>query len=214
MLSDDLGGDPSALSSDESADSDPFAGLRQQMNSANVLVYLLDLEAFLGTSDSRVQNEHCWLLKTFLTNPAWENKHRLVLLTKKDKYEGLIAGAENDVRKCIQEHLPKLYSIGKCLGPNPRVEYAAVSSVATRTCIGADEVPLRVPIRPFRAGDMSAVVGFLRRLSLDARSEETLTTSTTTAKPPDAAGCMVLLLLPLMTIMFWWLWIRPVLLTP
>jgi GTPase SAR1 family protein len=199
-----------ALSNSESVGGDHATALRQKINESDVLVYLLDLEAFLGTSDSRVRKEHCWLLKAFLTHPLWRDKQRLVLMTKMDKYEALLARTGNDVRRCIQEHLPKHYAVRHCLNPQNGVTFAAVSSVATHTIIGADETPLRLPSRPFRAGDLSASVEFLRRITAASTSALSVPAKTT-ASPPgtESAGCLVLLLL-LIAALGWMLWPRPI----
>jgi len=197
----DLSEEERTASTAESVGGDHATALRQQINESDVLVYLLDLEAFVGTSDSRVRNEHCWLLKAFLTHPLWRDKQRLVLMTKMDKYEALLARTGNDVRRCIQEHLPKLYAVRHCLNPQNGVTFAAVSSVATHTIIGADDAPLRLPSRPFRAGDLSASVEFLKRITAASPSDSSVPAKTTAVPPgAESAGCMFLLLLPLILI--------------
>jgi hypothetical protein len=139
---------------------DPMGLLREQIHNSDVLVYLLDLEPFLGTSDRQIQNEHCWLLKTFLAHPRWKDKKRIVLLSKKDKYEALLAESGNDVRMCVTAHLPSFYSVTHHLD-KWNVQFSAVSSIATECVLDADGTPLRMPCRPFRPGDMSGFARFL-----------------------------------------------------
>lgn len=134
--------------------------LQEQVHNSDVLVYLLDLEPFLGTSDRQIQNEHCWLLKTFLTHPRWKDKKRIVLLSKKDKYAALLSQSGDDVRKCIRAHLPSFYGAVHHINQS-NVQFDAVSSIATESVVDGDGTPRRIPCRPFRPGDMSAVAAFL-----------------------------------------------------
>lgn len=134
--------------------------LREQLHNSDVFMYLLDLEPFLGSCDRQMQNEHSWLLKTFLAHPRWNDKKRIVLLSKKDKYDALLAQSGNDVRQCIRTHLPSFYSVAHHIDQS-NVQFSAISSIATESVLDEDGTPRRMPSRPFRPGDMSAVAAFL-----------------------------------------------------
>lgn len=152
--------DRAALAAAKASPGDHMSTLRNQIHNADALVYLLDLESFLANGNVRAQNEHCWLLKTFLAHPRWKDKKRIVLLSKKDKYEALLSQSGNDVRKCIRAHLPSFYSISHYLDQK-NVLFAAISSVAAETFIDEDGTPSRRPCRPFRPGDMLGIAKFL-----------------------------------------------------
>jgi len=170
MLTEDLedlsAQDKAALAAAKSSPDSHLGSLRDQIHSADALVYLLDLESLLETSDARVQNEHCWLLKAFLSHPKWKNKKRIVLLTKKDKYGALLQESRGDVRECIRKHLPEFYSVGHHLDHRD-VEFAAISSVATETMIddSGSAAPVRNPSRMFAPGDMAGITAFLERVA-------------------------------------------------
>jgi len=163
LLMEDLEAAPSQTTQQtEMAVGDHLDGLRAQVNAADVLVYLLDLDGLIGAGTAEMQNENCWLLKSFLVNPKWQGKKRFVVLTKKDKYEALLSQYKNDVRRCIEAHLPMYYSTTHWLAPRPGVHYAAISSVATETVLGVDGTPYRRPRSPFSPGDMVGFTQFLR----------------------------------------------------
>jgi GTPase SAR1 family protein len=148
-----------------------LASLYDQISQSDVLMYLLDMEALIGSQDAQEQNENYWLLKTFLSHPAWKTKERVVLLSKKDQYEALLQSNGNDVKTCIKEHLPRFYSTSHWFDDVGAVQYLAFSSVAVETTINQQGTPMRRPSKPFRPGDMSALVQYLTGVT--DRSEAT-----------------------------------------
>jgi GTPase SAR1 family protein len=142
--------------------------IRAQIDAADVLVYLIDLNGFLGTKDLKIRDENAWLFKTFLKRPEWCGKRRLVVLSKADIYadmlESLTSQGSKDasVRELVKRHLPKDYTLDHLVDEEGAVNYFAVASVATCTVIDSAGKPVRlpkVPLEPVGIGEfVDAVV--------------------------------------------------------
>ena len=128
--------------------------IRAACDKADVLVYLLDLDGFLRTKDHNLRDEHAWMFRTFLTNPEWRKKVRMVALAKADLYKDMLASAsdrssENSrVRELVKTQLPKDYTLDHIVDAELEVSFFAVASVTTRTTLGTDGAPIPVPVTP------------------------------------------------------------------
>lgn len=128
--------------------------IRAACDKADVLVYLLDLDGFLRTKDHNLRDEHAWMFKTFLTSPEWRKKLRMVALAKADLYKDMLASAsdgssENSrVRELVKGQLPKDYTLDHIVDAEMKVSFLAVASVTTKTTLGTDGSPIRVPVTP------------------------------------------------------------------
>jgi len=138
--------------------------IRTQIDAADVLVYLLDLNGFLGSEDISLRDENAWLFKTFLTKPEWRNKRRLVVLAKADIYKDMLetpTGQETEgdlVRELVKNKLPRNYTLGHLVDANPTVSYLAITSVATKTAIDQNGDPVRLPKNPLESVGISKLI--------------------------------------------------------
>ena len=133
--------------------------LRSQVDAAHVLVYLLDLNGFLASRDPVVINENAWLFKAFLTRQNWRGKRRLVVLSKADTFRDMLVSM--DVRDVVKCNLPGGYD--HLVNTEPRINYFAVTSVMTRTVIGSDGNPVRVPDDGLKQSGLPGLVDELRK---------------------------------------------------
>lgn len=143
--------DPSQLRSE-------LAHIRSQIDDSDLIIFLLDLEGFIGTKNLDVQGENYWYLKTFLSRNAWRNKARLLVVSKADIYSPTLNKWKGDIKALISDGLTKDHPLGHLVDANTSVQYFAVSSVKTISKIGRDERPERVPLLPLLPGDMNPIV--------------------------------------------------------
>ena len=153
--------------------------IRTQIDAANILVYLLDLNGFLKSKDLSVIAENAWLFKTFLTRPEWRGKRRLVVLSKADIYTHMLAALPNQdsedakVRELVKQHLPKNYTLGHLVDAESTVNYFAITSVVTTTRIDPAGNPERRPKKPLRSVGMDNLAdAFLEEASSITRRKE------------------------------------------
>jgi hypothetical protein len=133
--------------------------LRSQIDAAHVLVYILDLNGFLATRNPVVINEDAWLFKTFLTRQHWRAKRRLVVLSKADIFRATLVS--KDVRDVVKCNLPGGYD--HLVDMEPQVSYFAVTSVMTKTVIGPDGNPMRIPSDGLQQSGFPELVEELRK---------------------------------------------------
>ncbi len=145
--------------------------IRRNINEADILVFLLDLEGLLDSKDLSRLNENAWLFKAFLEKPEWHNKHRMVVISKADRFEdllvNLVAGKTPDleIKTIIKQYLPQNFSINHLVDLEATVSYLAVSSVETTTSIEANGDPLLRPVTPLKAIGMEGFVdGLIERI--------------------------------------------------
>lgn len=133
---------------------------RVQIDAADVLIYLLDLDGFLGSKELSLRDENAWLLKTFLTKPEWGCKQRLVVLSKADIYADMLAGETEGakVREVVKQHLPENYSLAHLVDENAAVSYLAITSVATKTIFDQTGNPVRLPKIPLKSVGISNLI--------------------------------------------------------
>lgn len=142
------------LQNDRAILTDDQRATRTQIDTADFLVYLFDLNGFLETNDLRIRDENAWLFKTFLTRPEWQGKRRVVVLSKADIHVDMLAPLPNQVnedakvRELVKRHLPKTYTLDHLVDAEIAVNYFAVASVATKTVIDLEDKPVRVPKNP------------------------------------------------------------------
>lgn len=157
---------------------DDSQALKQSLDSADVLIFMLDLEGFLGTRDFRVQNENAWLLNAFLSNQTWSRKKRIVVASKADLFKPMLDEADGNVKIAIQRVLADMPNVKQTTAANDEVPYLAISSIKTTTKIGVDGTPLRIPMSPIECGDFGPVVEQLRDILMSKWLEGLLLRST------------------------------------
>lgn len=138
-----------------------------QIATADVLIYLLDLENFIGTHDLNTRYQNVWLFRTFLTRQAWSCKRRIVVLSKADIYVDMLEAPtveepENiKVRNLIKKHLPKDFSTEHLVDAEPSIRYMAITSVMTKLITKGREDPQRMPQHPLRSDGLNSFVDLL-----------------------------------------------------
>lgn len=143
--------------------------IKERIDAANVLIYLIDLNGFLGTNDLIVRDENAWLFKTFLSRPEWRDKRRLVVLSKADLYADMLAtlapemSEDSKVRDLVKRHLPKNYTLDHLVDGDKEVTFFAVASVATKTVFDQDDNPVRLPKKPLNPSGIKNLVDTLVR---------------------------------------------------
>ena len=158
--------------------------IRAACNQADVLLYLLDLDGFLRTKAHNLRDEHAWMFRTFLTRPEWRKKLRMVALAKADLYKDMLGSAadhssENSrVRGLVKRQLPKDYTLDHIVDAEMQVSFFAVASVTTKTTLGTDGTPMRVPVTP------------LTSVGLDNLTTALLSAAKCIKKEMDRATCM------------------------
>ncbi len=133
--------------------------LREEIEEAHILIYLLDLGSLLIPDTNGKVTEDAWLFKDFLTNPKWKSRQRLVVVTKADRYRGLIDQAGEDIRKVIIDAWPD--NIVVCpltAGSFPKVDFFAVASVKVKNVIVDDEGALWMPKTPLESEGFEPLV--------------------------------------------------------
>jgi PLAT/LH2 domain len=126
--------------------------LRETIEEAHILIYLLDMGGLLNPGKDKKVTEDAWLFREFLTNSKWKNRQRLVVVTKADRYRGLLAQAGEDPRRMIVDAWPD--GIVACpLTPDsfPDVDFFAITSVKVKNVIGEDRVPYWIPSNPLES---------------------------------------------------------------
>ncbi len=132
--------------------------IRCCIDESDFLIFLLDLECFIGSKDINALNESAWLFKAFLTQPTWRKKKRIVILSKADLYSEMLEKEDGNLKELIKRQLPTSYSMGHLVDAEKTVNYLAVTSITTVTVVGEDGNPTRVPLKPLRTGDMQPII--------------------------------------------------------
>lgn len=133
--------------------------LRETIEEAHILIYLLDLSELITADASTKATEDAWLFREFLTNSKWKNRQRLVVVTKADLYRGLIDEAGGDLRKMIIDAWPE--GIVACplnADAFPKVDFFAVTSVKVKNVIGEDRIPRPMPKSPLESEGFEPLV--------------------------------------------------------
>lgn len=106
--------------------------LRETIDDAHILIYLLDLGGFLNENDEMVENT--WLFREFLTNKKWKSRKRIVVLSKSDLYSGLIEAADGDVKQVIIDNWPDgIVACPMTMESHAKVGFFAVSSIEVKS---------------------------------------------------------------------------------
>ena len=140
---------------------------RKALDGSKVLIYVIDLGGFLGTRELGVLNENAWLLKTFLTRREWRSKQRMVVLSKAELYEDMLATPSDTkdeasrIRELVKRHLPKNYTLDHLVDEATDVGYHAVTSVATKTTVDSEGSPIWTPRIPLESFGMGRLVDAL-----------------------------------------------------
>lgn len=149
-------------SADEGNVDNDSRALIQHLDSADVLIFLLDLGGFVGTRDFRVQNENAWLLNAFLSNQVWSRMKRIVVASKADLFMPMLDEVDGNVKIALQKVLADIPNVKQAIAANDEVPYLAISSIKTTTKVGVDGKPRRIPVNPIQCGDFEPVVEQLR----------------------------------------------------
>lgn len=141
---------------------DPFGHikkLREMSEEAHMLIYLLDLEHMVRGDASPRAMEDALLFREFLTNPRWKKRQRLVVITKADRFHGLIQEAGNDLRKVIKDVWPDgVLACPLTPGAFPKVDFFAVTSVKSKIVRDKDGNVSPRPITPLQSDGFKQMV--------------------------------------------------------
>ena len=133
--------------------------LRETIEEAHMLIYLLDLSELITADASTKATEDAWLFREFLTNSKWKNRQRLVVVTKADLYRGLIEKADGDLRKMIIDAWPEgIIACPLNADAFPKVDFFAVTSVTVKNVIGDDRIPRPMPKSPLESEGFEPLV--------------------------------------------------------
>lgn len=139
--------------------------LRKEIDDSDMLIYLLDMDGFIGSGVLMEANENAWLLHPFLTRPQWCEKRRMLVCTKADVYAGMISEAGGDLKKMIVQHWPKVYNAAEFLHQQEKIGCFALTSVMVTTGLDDEGKPVRKPRIPLESeGFESLVEGILSGL--------------------------------------------------
>jgi hypothetical protein len=142
--------------------------LRMEIDDSDMLVYLLDMDGFIGSGVLMETNENAWLLHTFLTRPTWSGKRRILVVTKADVYAGMISEAGGDIKSMISHHWPKVYNVNEFLSQQEKIKCFALTSVMVTTELDTDGRPVRKPQLPLQSeGFDDLVEGILSGIEKD-----------------------------------------------
>lgn len=133
--------------------------LRETIEEAHMLIYLLDLSELITADASTKATEDAWLFREFLTNSKWKNRQRLVVVTKADLYRGLIDKVGGDLRKMIIDAWPEgIIACPLNADAFPKVDFFAVTSVTVKNVIGDDRIPRPMPKSPLESEGFEPLV--------------------------------------------------------
>jgi hypothetical protein len=133
--------------------------LREAIEEAHMLIYLLDLSELITADASPKGTEDAWLFREFLTNSKWKIRQRLVVVTKADLYRGLIDRAGGDIRKMIIDAWPEvIVACPLTEDAFPNVDFFAVTSVKVKNFIGDDRIPRQMPKSPLESEGLEPLV--------------------------------------------------------
>lgn len=125
--------------------------LRMEIDDSDMLIYLLDMDGFIGSGVLMEANENAWLLHTFLKRPKWCGKRRILVVTKADIYAGMISDAGGDTKTMIGQHWPKVYNADEFLSQRKKIECFALTSVMVSTELDKEGKPVRKPRIPLQS---------------------------------------------------------------
>ena len=133
--------------------------LREMSEEAHLLIYLLDLDHMVRGDASPRAMEDALLFREFLTNPRWEKRQRLVVITKADLFRGLINEANKDLRKVVNNVWPDdVVACPLTPGSFPKVDFFAVTSVKSKSEVGKDRKIHRKPKTPLQSDGFDQMV--------------------------------------------------------
>ena len=142
--------------------------LRLKVDDSDVLIYLLDMDGFIGGGTLGEQNENAWLLQSFLKRPQWRKKRRILVLSKSDLYTAMLSEAGGDPKEVIAQHWPKVYSPAVFHRERNEIECYPIASVRVETKFGEDAIPIRIPAIPLSSEGFEALVeAILTRIERD-----------------------------------------------
>jgi GTPase SAR1 family protein len=138
--------------------------LREYIEHSDLLIYLLDMESFVGCASMVEANENLWMFKTFLTRDNWKNKHRILVLTKADLYAAIIAESNGDLWSMIEQHRPKIFSLASFSNEAVRIKCFPLTSVRETISIEESGEPTRKPRLPLESEGFEELVDEILRL--------------------------------------------------
>jgi hypothetical protein len=137
--------------------------LRETIEEAHMLIYLLDLDDLLkGNTDNT------WLFRDFLINSKWKNHQRIVVLTKADRYSGHINQANGNIKKVVMDAWPQGAIACPFISNSfPEIDFFAVTCVKTENRIKNGQ-PKWMPKPPLESEGLDP---FLQRVHLGLTGE-------------------------------------------
>jgi hypothetical protein len=131
--------------------------IREEINQSQLLIFLLDLDGFQAGNDLRTKNENAWIFRNFVMEPLWQNRKRMVIVTKADRLQGLIDSKAGDVREVIKDCLPESFSLRHLLDI-PGICYMAANGIKTTTVLDSNQDPRQLPDKNLTPGDLKEFV--------------------------------------------------------
>jgi energy-coupling factor transporter ATP-binding protein EcfA2 len=136
--------------------------LRKDIEDSDKLIYLLDMSSLIESGDSETDVTNAWLLRAFLKRPEWCSKQRILVISKADKYKGLIEKADGDLKKMIANHWPPaISSPDVLLSQLKKIECFAVTSVKAITHISDEGNPVLKPMIPLESDGFKSLIEYI-----------------------------------------------------
>lgn len=144
--------------------------LREYIEHSDLLIYLLDMESFVGCASMVEANENLWMFKTFLTRDNWKNKHRFLVITKSDLYAAIIAESNGDVWSMIEQHRPRIFSLASFSDEAAKIKCFPVTSVRETISLEESGEPTRKPRLPLESEGFEELVDEILRLGREVEN--------------------------------------------
>jgi GTPase SAR1 family protein len=144
--------------------------LREYIEQSDLLIYLLDMESFVGCASMVLANENLWMFKTFLTRDNWKNKHRLLVLTKADLYAAMIAESNGDLWSMIEQHRPRIFGLAAFSKETAKIKCFPVTSVRETISLGQSGEPTGKPRLPLESEGFEELVEEILRVGREVEN--------------------------------------------
>jgi energy-coupling factor transporter ATP-binding protein EcfA2 len=146
------------------------SNLLSEIGSSDVLIYLLDLDGLIAATTLQHAAEDAWMFQMFMTKKEWENKRRVVVISKADRYRGLISEAEGNIPEMIARHWPKVSTPDFLRPPQDAVKFCCVTSVRAETILDEHDKPVSKPLIPLVSEGFETLVEAISTSSLVSTS--------------------------------------------
>ncbi len=146
--------------------------IRKHIDNADVLVFLLDLGSLLASQDTPTLTENAWLMKTFLTEPCWRAKKRVMILSKADLYQALLEEKNGDVKETIKQAMPSILHLSHVFDAETNVCYLPVTSFVTNLTLTSDGIPQHKPALPLASQGFDPLLETLLEMAAKLESNE------------------------------------------